>query len=62
MKVKNLIREGKTHQSPSIIQTGGEYKMQSMDQSLMKFVNQRKISLDQAILFAHDVGFFRKAS
>jgi len=60
--VKNLIREAKTHQLPSIIQTGGQYQMQSMDQNLMKFVNQRKISLDQAVLFAHDVEFFRKAS
>ena len=58
---KNLIREGKTHQIPSVIQTGLQFGMQSMDQSLMKFVQDRKISLDQAQLYANDVAFFKKA-
>ena len=59
--IKNLIRERKTHQIPSIIQTGSKYMMQSMDQSLMHYVNERKISIDQAVLFAHDISFFKKA-
>jgi len=58
---KNLIREGKTHQIPSVIQTGIQFGMQSMDQSLMKFVQDRKISLDQAQLYANDLNFFKKA-
>ncbi len=58
---KNLIREGKTHQIPSVIQTGLQFGMQSMDQSLMKFVQDGKISLDQAQLYANDVNFFKKA-
>jgi len=32
--VKNLIREGKTHQIDSMIQTGAEYGMQSFERSL----------------------------
>ncbi|MEW6770777.1 MAG: type IV pilus twitching motility protein PilT [Bacillota bacterium] len=32
--VRNLIREGKTHQIPGVIQTGTRYGMQSFDQSL----------------------------
>jgi hypothetical protein len=35
--------------------------MQSMDQSLMKHIKTRKISVNQAVMFAHDVEFFRKA-
>ena len=59
--IKNMIREGKTHQIPSMIQTGGKYNMQSMDQSLMQHVNNRKISVDQALKFANDVSFIKKA-
>ena len=50
--IKNLVREGKTHQIPSIIQTGAKYHMQSMDQSLMKHVRTKKISLN--LLLNHD--------
>ncbi len=32
--VRNLIREGKTHQIYSLIQTGGQHGMQTMDSSL----------------------------
>jgi len=58
---KNLIREGKSHQIPSVIQTGGQFGMQTMDQSLMKFVQERRISIDLAKLYANDMNFFRKA-
>ena len=58
---KYLIREGKSHQIPSVIQTGGQFGMQTMDQSLMKFVQERRISIDQAKLYANDMNFFRKA-
>lgn len=58
---KNLIREGKNHQIPSVIQTSGQFGMQSMDQSLMNFVQAGKISQEQAMLFANDTNFFRKA-
>ncbi len=34
--VRSLIREGKTYQIPSAIQTGGKYGMQSLEQTLSK--------------------------
>ncbi len=43
--VRNLIREGKTHQIYSLIQTGGQYGMQTMDASLAGLVRENRISL-----------------
>src|SRR6266536_3929280 len=36
--VRNIIREGKTHQLDAVIQTGAEYGMQSMDKTLSGLV------------------------
>lgn len=36
--VRNLIREGKTHQIPSLIQTGARYGMRQMDVSLKELL------------------------
>jgi twitching motility protein PilT len=46
--VRNLIREGKTHQIYSAIQTGGEHGMQTMDAALTELVRAGRISRDQA--------------
>ncbi|OEF98324.1 type IV pilus twitching motility protein PilT [Desulfuribacillus alkaliarsenatis] len=46
--VRNLIREGKTHQIPSSIQTGGKYGMQSMDQALKALLQRGLISQETA--------------
>jgi twitching motility protein PilT len=43
--VRNLIREGKTHQIYSLIQTGGQYGMQTMDASLAGLVREGKITM-----------------
>jgi twitching motility protein PilT len=42
--VRNLIREGKTHQIYSTLQTGASHGMQTMDASLVDLVRQGKIS------------------
>ena len=42
--VRNLIREGKTHQIYSALQTGGTHGMQTMDASLADLVRRNKIS------------------
>jgi twitching motility protein PilT len=42
--VRNLIREGKTHQIPSVLQTGASAGMQTMDSALATLVRQGKIS------------------
>ena len=47
--VRNLIREGKTHQLPSLIQTGTRYGMQSFDQSLKTLHAQGLISREEML-------------
>jgi len=42
--VRNLIREGKTHQLYSVLQTGGAVGMQTMDASLSQLVRSGKIT------------------
>jgi twitching motility protein PilT len=42
--VRNLIREGKTHQIPSALQTGSGVGMQSMDAALATLVRNGKIT------------------
>jgi len=46
--VRNLIREGKTHQIYSALQTGSQYGMQTMDTSLMDLVRSHKITRELA--------------
>jgi twitching motility protein PilT len=46
--VRNLIREGKTHQIYSALQTGGQFGMQTMDASLAQLVRQQKITRELA--------------
>jgi twitching motility protein PilT len=43
--VRNLIREGKTHQVYSLIQTGGDNGMQTMDASLAGLVRAGQITM-----------------
>src|SRR5881628_1801857 len=43
--VRNLIREGKTHQIYSLIQTGADHGMQTMDASLAALVRAGKITM-----------------
>jgi len=42
--VRNLIREGKTHQIPSVLQTGREAGMQTLDDEICRLVETRVIS------------------
>ena len=42
--IQNLIRGAKTHQIYSLMQTGGQHGMQTMDQSLATLVKQRVIT------------------
>src|SRR2546421_10674400 len=46
--VRNLIREGKTHQIYSALQTGGAHGMQTMDAALVELVRRGAIGLDLA--------------
>jgi len=57
--VRNLIREGKTHQIASSIQTGKKYGMQLLDDAIMQLLNKRMISVDEAYVKANDKAKFR---
>jgi len=46
--VSNLIREGKTFQIPSAIQTGKKYGMMSLDDAILDALNAKKISPEDA--------------
>ena len=46
--VRNLIREGKTHQIYTIMQTGAKYGMQTMDWALADLVRRRLITRELA--------------
>jgi twitching motility protein PilT len=52
--VRNIIREGKTHQLDAVIQTGGEFSMQSMDKTLVSLIHSGTISYDEARNYAVD--------
>lgn len=42
--IRNLIREGNTHQIETVIETGSKYGMQSMDQAVLNLYKAGKIS------------------
>ncbi|MDW7673455.1 MAG: type IV pilus twitching motility protein PilT [Bacillota bacterium] len=58
--IRNLIREGKTHQINSSIQTGGKFGMQSLDNCLRGLAQKNMISPDEAIKRALDADGMRK--
>ena len=47
--IRALIREGKTHQVYSMIETGSEFQMISLDQFLLKMLMAETITLDNAL-------------
>jgi twitching motility protein PilT len=57
--VRNLIREAKTHQIASMIQTGKKYGMQLLDDAIMDLLNKGWISPDEAYQKANDKNRFR---
>lgn len=53
--IRSLIRDGKTHQLDTAIQTGAEQGMQTMDRTLAKLVQTGVITYDSAREFAVDI-------
>ena len=47
--IRNLIRESKAHQLPSVIQTSASAGMQTMDQALRDLYQKGLISYDEAL-------------
>lgn len=52
--IRNLIREGKTHQISGILQTSKKLGMQTMDDAIYSLYINRYISKDDAIGYAQD--------
>lgn len=57
--VRNLIREGKTHQLPSMIQTGKKYGMVLLDDSIMDLYKRGMISAEEAYAKANEKARFK---
>ena len=53
--VRNIIREGKTHQLEAVIQTGSEFGMQSMDKTLASLIHNGTITYEEARNVAVDI-------
>lgn len=53
--VRNIIREGKTHQLEAVIQTGAEFGMQSMDKTLVNLIHDGTITYEEARNVAIDI-------
>ena len=60
--IKALIRDGKTHQIDTAIQTGVSQGMQTMDRTLVKLVQSGVITHDDAREFAVDMAEFERLS
>ena len=57
--ISNLVREGKTFQIPSMIQTGKKYGMQLLDDAILDLLNKGWITGDDAYLKCNDKARFR---
>jgi twitching motility protein PilT len=58
--IRNLIREGKTHQVYSALQAGAQFGMHTLDQSLADLVRVRAISYEQGLEKCHHVEDFNR--
>jgi len=57
--VRNLIRESKTHQLAGTMQTGKQYGMKLLDDSIMELYQKRWISAEDAYSKSNDKSMFR---
>jgi twitching motility protein PilT len=53
--IKNYIREGKTFQIPSVLQTSRKLGMQTMDEAISELYYNGQITRDTALSFAQDM-------
>jgi twitching motility protein PilT len=54
--VRNIIREGKTEQMPTYMQTGSQIGMQTMDQALENLVKSHLVTIDEVLPFCTKPG------
>ncbi|MCW5947823.1 MAG: type IV pilus twitching motility protein PilT [Fimbriimonadales bacterium] len=60
--IRNLIREGKTHQMYSVLETSSQQGMQTMDRSLQELYKNGYVSFDEALMRAIDQESFARLS
>ena len=58
--VRNLIREGKTHQIYSVMQAGAAHGMHTLDQHLAELVRTRRITYEVGIEKCHHIEDFNR--
>jgi twitching motility protein PilT len=58
--VRNLVREGKTHQLYSVMQSGGQFGMQTMDASLSELVKNGMATFEAAKERCHNADEFAR--
>ena len=58
--IRNIIREGKSHQIDAVIQTSSREGMQTMDRTLANFVQEGRITYDEARNYAVDLEEFER--
>lgn len=58
--VRNIIREGKSHQIDAVIQTGADQGMQTMDKNLVSLIQSGVITYDNGREYAVDVTSFER--
>jgi twitching motility protein PilT len=58
--IRNLIREGKTHQIYSALQAGAKHGMQTMDAHLADLVRRGRVTYDAALEKCHHVEDFNR--
>ena len=57
--VRNLVRDGKTYQITTVLQTGKKYGMQSLDDAIMALLEKQRINPENAYLHSLDKQRFR---
>ena len=60
--IRNLIREGKTHQIYTSMQAGGKFGMQVMDQHLAELVRKGVVTYESALERSHHIEEFNRLS
>lgn len=58
--IRNLVREGKSFQIPSMIQTSKKLGMQTMDDAIYDLYRRRQIQAEDAVIFAQDPASMRQ--
>lgn len=58
--IRNLIREGKTHQMMTMLQTGARWGMQTMEMALRDLVRSGRITVETALEYCNDPEGFNR--